>query len=196
MDEELMRSIHMELLHEIRERERGIWKFWTIIISALGALVSGKYLGKYSPEYEPWLFVLGAVFALILLSWGVGIVLTYGYHYRTFQRVLFNIEKKGCLTGEIIPCEWNPCKKFSKLDLPGLYKVHFWAFSFAIVLVVLSSLWLFPKTTYRYYVLTGGPALSVVALVCLYYYSRRRLRKKMGDICSCRRCEKGDYQTS
>ena len=96
MDEELMRNIHMELLHEIRERENGIWKFWTIIISALGILVSGKYFeNKYLPEeYHPWLFLFGAAFALTFLSWGVGMILTYGHHYRMFQKLLFTIEKK------------------------------------------------------------------------------------------------------
>jgi hypothetical protein len=130
MDGNLMGDIHKDLLQEIRERERGIWQIWTILISALSiwALAFGKYLSKYSitkalalgvelgehsttSEYI-WLFVGVSLFVLILLSWGVGIVYTFGYHYRMFQTTLYKIENEQCLTERIIPPAWDPCSQF------------------------------------------------------------------------------------
>jgi hypothetical protein len=117
MDEELMRDIHKELLQEIRERESDIWKFWTIFISAFGGWTAAawKYFdnsGKCNDSSEYLLiFLVVSAFALILLSWGLCLVLYYGYHYRMFQKVLYDIEKEqGLIKGKIIPYKWNPCR--------------------------------------------------------------------------------------
>lgn len=200
-------SKHNELLQEIRKRESSIWKFWTILISALGTW-SLALAGSSKYPKNPWLLPGASAFVLILLFWGVGVVLTYGYHYRSFQVVLCNIEKAYNLNEVIVPSSWNPCEQREdiedirekhwlykhpyklcsqqrclcmiilimlslylyalfpfctlslvlpallfalptiyfmgkrgsiKHDLPGIYKVHFRSFSFAIALVLVTS---------------------------------------------------------
>jgi len=187
MRHELMINIHKELLQQIRERENHIWKFWGILISALGSVLSGKYL-EYESGYT-WLFFVGAGFALIILYWGMGVVINYGYHHRMFQKVLFNIEKNGGLVGRnIIPKGWNPCKNVDKLDLPGLYKVHFIAFYSAFVLVSLSSLCvLYTILKEKNLRIVGIIAFFLIIGISLYYYKscccKSWLRKKMDKIC-------------
>jgi len=144
MGRQLMVDMHKDLLQDFRERERGIWQIWTIMLTAAGSwiLALGKYLGKHDtssmvnsftlslgkyslvygkskaiPSQSFYALVAAKVFALALIHWGMNIIYTFGYHYRMFQITLFKIEEKGGLVGKkVIDNDWDPCQSKKKGD--------------------------------------------------------------------------------
>jgi hypothetical protein len=201
MDEsDALGKIHELLLQALRSREEEIFKYLSILASAIGgfgwlvyvtvwpkneALPAGPNYRGLTPRTPDQVafFVAGSMAVLLLLLLGAAYSLTLGYNYRYITLQLAKIESRLNITRDMLR-GWP--KRPSAFEervycLPPAVIAVFWAsFVSGIVLIGAAAMYFEPGCHARVLVVGTGTISFAVAVLLPFYFGMklRRLARK------------------
>lgn len=137
-NKDLLEQYYLELLKELREKEKNFIQFLGIILPGVAVFVYGidKYLSTQIKTY----LIFSALISIFIFFCGIIFSLGISYSYRSLQLIMSGLEKELGLD-KIIPDEWNYLKKenTSKCKLfdfaPTIYKLFILISLFAMLAI-------------------------------------------------------------
>jgi len=187
-----MENMHKTFLEALRHREQEILRFIAILAPALGGFIWLLYEVGLESEKEIFIFTVGTLGVLFLLTIGAVYSLALGYNFRYITLQLAKMESDYCLKIKDFmlkywlrtPKEWKEKYRNGRCFPPEIIKVFWLAFVIAKILVVLTAgVFLYTKgenvTVQMHSVIIGGAICIIIAA----WFAPCYYGKKLSDAC-------------
>lgn len=187
-------NMHKTFLEALRHREQEILRFIAILGPALGGFIWLLNEVDLGSEKGIFIFTVGTLGVLFLLTVGAVYSLALGYNFRYITLQLAKMESDYCLKIKDFmlnywlrtPKEWKEKYRNGRCFPPEIIKVFWLAFVIAKIFVILvAGVFLYTKggnvTPQLHFVLIGGAICIIIALWFAPGHYGKKLRQACED---------------